>query len=93
MLLDTSGLMRLFDRHDFRHSDAREFYNAASQRITHNYVLAEFVALANARPAPRKQSLAFVANLQKDPEVEIIWIDESLHNRAIELLQERHDKK
>ncbi len=29
MLLDTSGLMCVFDRRDFRHQDALEFYNAA----------------------------------------------------------------
>jgi len=48
MLLDTSGLMCLFDRRDFRHREAQSFYDAATARLTHNYVLAEFVALSNA---------------------------------------------
>ena len=45
MLLDTSGLLSLFDRRDHRRADAEALYHAASQRIAHDYVLAEFVAL------------------------------------------------
>jgi len=92
MLLDTSGLMCLFDRRDFRHQEALDFYNAAPVRLTHNYVLVEFVALAQARHAPRVEALAFVADLFEDPEVEVIWVDEGIHQRALSLLQERLDK-
>jgi uncharacterized protein len=92
MLLDTSGLMCLFDRRDFRHQDALSFYNSASVRLTHNYVLVEFVALAQARHAPRVEALAFVADLFDDPEVGVVWIDEQLHQSALALLQERLDK-
>lgn len=79
MLLDTSGLMCLFDRRDFRHQDAVDFYNAASVRLAHNYVLVEFVALAQARHAPRVEALGFVIDLFDDPEVEVSWVDERLH--------------
>jgi uncharacterized protein len=92
MLLDTSGLMCLFDRREARHRAARKLYDAASVRLTHNYVLAEFVALAQARNAPRTAALALVADLQDDAEVEVVWVDESLHRRALELLQTRPDK-
>lgn len=92
MLLDTSGLMSLFDSRDFRHPDATLLYHAATERLTHSYVLAEIIALANARGAPRANALAFVADLQDDPEVEVIWIDESLHRAAVALLYVRLDK-
>jgi len=92
MLLDTSGLMCVFDRRDFRHRDALEFYSAASTRLTHNYVLVEFVALAQSRNAPRAEALAFIADLFDDPEVEVAWIDEQLHQDALALLHERLDK-
>ena len=92
MLLDTSGLMCLFDRRDFRHQNAFEFYNAAPTRLTHNYVLLEFVALAQARNVPRAEALTFIADLFDDPEVEVIWVDTNLHQDALALLQERLDK-
>lgn len=92
MLLDTSGLMCLFDRRDFRHPDALGFYNAAPVRLTHNYVLVEFVALAQTRHAPRVEALAFVADLFDDPEVDVVWIGEQFHQGALALLQGRLDK-
>lgn len=44
MLLDTSGLISYFDRGDARHADAVGLFQTAERRLTHNYVLAEFVA-------------------------------------------------
>jgi len=92
MLLDTSGLMCLFDRRDFRHQDALELYDAAPTRLTHNYVLVEFVALAQARSAPRAEALTFVVDLFDDAEVEVAWVSIQLHQDALDLLQERLDK-
>jgi predicted nucleic acid-binding protein len=92
MLLDTSGLLCLFDRRDFRHADARTFYDYAPVRLTNSYVLAEFVALARARGAPRSAALDFVAALQDDTEVEVVWVDEVLHRESLELLRARPDK-
>ena len=92
MLLDTSGLMCLFDRRDFRHADAQTFYDSAPVRLTHSYVFAEFVALSNARGAPRISALDFVADLQDDEEMEVVWVDEALHRQALDFLRERPDK-
>lgn len=88
MLLDTSGLMCLFDRDERRYGDAKMFFDVASFRISHNYVLAEFVALANARGVPRKLALNFVSNLQDVPLVEVVYVEESLHREALTFLQE-----
>lgn len=44
MLLDTSGLLCCFDADDVRHAEAVANYQAAARRVTHSYVLAEFVA-------------------------------------------------
>jgi uncharacterized protein len=92
MLLDTSGLMCLFDRRDFRHQDAVDFYNAAPGRLVHNYVMAEFVALAQVRGLPRAKALKFVADLLDDPEVEVSWVDRQHHQSALALLQKFEDK-
>lgn len=79
MLLDTSGLLCCFDANEQRHSVAVALYDQASQRFTHSYVLAEFVALCQARNLPRQQTLSFVAGLQQDPDVEVTWVDAELH--------------
>jgi len=60
MLLDTSGLMCLFDQRDIRHANATKYYDSAPLRLSHNYVLAEFVGLAIARRSPRGEALSFI---------------------------------
>jgi predicted nucleic acid-binding protein len=92
MLLDTSGLLCCFDVTDVRHVRAVDAYSSASVRLTHNYVLAEFVALAHARSMPRAASLVFAADVLSDSEIEVVWVDPPLHDEAMRLLQSQHDK-
>ncbi len=92
MLLDTSGLLCLYDRRERRQGDAVIHYRAATRRATHEAVLTEFVALAQARGAPRDGALALVDGLLDDPAIEIFWIDERLLREAVSLLQARTDK-
>lgn len=92
MLLDTSGLLCCFDADEMRHHDALRFYDGASTRLTHNYVLAEFVALAQARHLPREESLAFADDVLRDPDIETVWIDPAIHAEAMRLLQSQNDK-
>ena len=61
-------------------------------RLTHSYVLAEFVSLCQARALNRVNALAFVADLLDNLHVEVLWVDETLHRAALALLQERLDK-
>lgn len=92
MLLDTSGLICCIDADDARHADAVRFYDEANVRLTHNYVLAELVAVAQVRKLPRQDSLAFTGDVWIDPEVEVVWVDPVLHNEAMALLQSQLDK-
>jgi predicted nucleic acid-binding protein len=92
MLLDTSGLVCLFDADEARHADAVRHYEAAAIRLTHNYVLAEFVALAQARRLPREASLAFAASLTMDSDIVVTWIDPAFHDDAMRMLQSQLDK-
>lgn len=92
MLLDTSGLLCFFDKADSRHSDAVNFFQAAPVRVTHSYVLAEFVALAQSRRFDRAKFLDFVADLQDSPLVEVFWVEEGWHRSALSFLQNRLDK-
>lgn len=92
MLLDTSGLFCYHHRREAQHADAVTFFNAASARLTHNYVLAEFVPLCQTRGLNRAEALSFAADLLADPLVEIVWVDESLHQNALSLLRSQLDK-
>jgi predicted nucleic acid-binding protein len=50
------------------------------------------VALALIRGLPREQVLTFSGEVLTDATIEIIWVDEALHTKAIELMQARQDK-
>ena len=92
MLLDTAGLLCCFDNDDTHHADAVTFFNAATTRLTHSYVLAEFVPLCQARRLNRAAALSFVADLLDNPEVEVVWVPAALHRAALSFLQARLDK-
>lgn len=92
MFIDTSGFFCIFSERDTNHAAAIELYEAARSRLTTNYVLAEYVALADARGLPREDAVSFSAEIINDRNIEVIWVDENLHRRAVELLQNRRDK-
>lgn len=72
MLLDTSGLLCLHHKAEPLHDHARTLYQQARIRLTHSYVLAEFVALANARRLPRLPALTFITDLLENPDIETV---------------------
>lgn len=92
LLLDTSGLLCYIHQSEPQHQQAIHFLNRVRQSLTHNYVLAELVALAQIRKFPRLQTLNFVNDLLDHPDIEVTWVDESLHRKAITLLRARQDK-
>jgi uncharacterized protein len=92
MLLDTSGLFCYFDPGAPQYADAVAYVAAAPRSLTHSYVLAEFVPLAETRGLNRYSALGFVAGLQDDPAFEIVYVAGDLHRAALELLRQRQDK-
>ncbi len=92
ILVDTSGFFILYDEADAFHEQAVLFYDTAQKRLTTNYVLAEYTALAHIRGVPRDEIIKFSSRILGDESFEIIWIDENLHRRAVALMMERADK-
>ncbi len=103
MLLDTSGLLAFFDAGAKQHQDAVTFFHSATHRLVlgakrrgeaafHSYVLVEFIPLATVRGHPRAPVFAFVEKLQQNPLVEVVYVDEGLHQSAFEFLRKRLDK-
>ncbi len=92
MLLDTSGLLACLDASESRHDKAVACYDSRASRLTHNYVLAELIALAQARHLPREPVIRFVAQLSVDRDIEMIWVDRVLHHQALALLTAQLDK-
>lgn len=92
MLLDTSGLLSYFDQADTNNARAAELFDAASELLTHSYVLAEFLPLCNARRMNRTAYLTFATELLDSPLIELVWVDEALHRAAFALVLARQDK-
>jgi predicted nucleic acid-binding protein len=92
MLLDTSGLYCYLDAGDARHGKAVSLLESAKTRLTHNYVLAELVALCNARGLDRGVTLGFITALTDDPDIVFVWVGQKEHRSAVELLRARRDK-
>jgi predicted nucleic acid-binding protein len=92
MLIDTSGWLCLFHAAERQHNVATTYFDAAQFKATTSYVLAEFVALALVRGLPRRQTHAFITDIQDGSEVTVIYCDEVLHRRALTLLGRRLDK-
>lgn len=92
MLLDTSGLLCLHYKTEPLHTQALTEYKKATIRLTHSYIISEYVALANARRFPRSFVLAFIVDLLDNLDIETVWVDEQLHRDAVELLTMRQDK-
>ena len=92
MFLDTSGLLCLHDSRDGLHEGAIHAVCRADRFFTHNYVLAELVALAHARSLPRRPTLNYLRDLLGNPLIEVLWVDESFHLAGLDLLYRRPDK-
>jgi len=92
MFLDTSGLLCLHDSRDVLHEAAINAFFRSERFVTHNYVLAELVALAQARNLPRQLVLRFLHDLLGNPLIDVLWVDESFHLAGLDLLQRRMDK-
>ena len=92
MFLDTFGLLCILHRREPHHIQARSLLNSAAVRLTHSYVLAEFVALAETRGVPRNENLLFVHDMILNPDIETIWVDEPTYEEALQLLLARLDK-
>jgi len=92
MFIDTSGWLCIFDERDLRHDTAVKTYMDAARLVTHNYVLAEFIALCNSRRKNRPAFLKFADYLLDDSNIEVFWVDDVLNDRALELLRSRSDK-
>jgi predicted nucleic acid-binding protein len=92
MFLDTSGLLAYHSVREAEHKQAVVFFESNARKLTHSYVLAEFVALAHARKLPQQPAVAFSRVLLQHPLVEVIWVGAALHAEALDLLDERSDK-
>jgi predicted nucleic acid-binding protein len=89
MLLDTSGLLALLDARESQHQKACDEYSRASVRVTHGFVLAELVAVANARGVTPSLTIEFVMCLIANPDIEKVWPSETHTAQAVALLKAR----
>ena len=92
MLIDTSGLFCYFNKRSAHHDEAKTFFQSATERLTRNYIRAEFVALSHVRGLDRKITFDFSNWILDTPLMDVLFVDEALHNKALALLENRLDK-
>ena len=92
MFIDTSGLFCCHHAGETQFAAALQLFKSASLRLTHSFVLAEFVPLCQTRRLKSKAALNFASDLMDNPNVDVVWVDEGLHRAAMLLLRARLDK-
>lgn len=92
MFIDTSGWFCLLDENDRRNSAALDLYDSAHDRLTHSYIISELVGLATSRWRSLSKVLSYVDDILNENEIRVVWVDEVLTFRALDLLRSRIDK-
>src|SRR5438034_11842772 len=97
LFVDTAGWAYYFDRRDPLHPAVVALVQDAvkGQRhlITTNYIFTELVALLSHRHyrLPRQEVIMAMNAIKTDTTVEIVYIDQALHDEAWALLEARAD--
>jgi len=92
VFLDTSGLFSLYDAGDKHYSLASSLFVQSQIRVTTNYVFAELAALMIARKFSQDRMVQYLADIEEDSRLEIIWIGQEMHQAGMDLLKRRLDK-
>jgi predicted nucleic acid-binding protein len=91
---DTSGLFALLNPTDQHHARAKSAFTALRARraplLSTSYVLVETYALAG-----RRLGLDAARSFRSDfaPLVEVVWVDQDLHEAGLDLLLERRKRQ
>ena len=94
---DTSGWASFFLEDDLHHEKAFSLMAQWKQQnrhiVTTNYVLSELIVLLGSRGKQRSAILNYIETIRTADSVEIVHVDESLDEKAWQLLARRLDKK
>ncbi|MYB95846.1 type II toxin-antitoxin system VapC family toxin [Candidatus Poribacteria bacterium] len=97
VFVDTSGWASFFMKKDPYHAKALRLMAQWQQQnrrvVTINYVLTELIALFTRDRVPRSTALDYIETIRSADWVEIVHIDESLDEKAWQLLENRLDKE
>lgn len=91
---DTSGLLALLNGKDEHHAQAKRAFATLRARqaslVSTSFVLVETYALAG-----RRLGLEAVRSVRADlaPLIEVVWVDEALHEAGLDLLLERRKRR
>lgn len=94
ILVDTSGLVALFDARDANHEDAKAAWTRVREsrepRVLTDLVIAETVTVLR-RHVGFAEALRAGERLYSGTVAEIVFADEDLHSRGWELFRKFHD--
>ncbi|MCS6918948.1 MAG: PIN domain-containing protein [Fimbriimonadales bacterium] len=92
MLIDTAGLLCYHHKAEKQHIEAKALFERARYRLTHNYILAEFVPICRVRGLDVTKAIDFVEDLTQTQMLEVVWVTPEIHHQATALLRARPDK-
>ena len=94
---DTSGWANAFVKTEPYHLEASTLVKQWQQNnrrvVTTNYVLSELISLFTRLGAPRVRGVKYIETLHSADWIEIVYVDESLDQKAWQLLANRLDKQ
>jgi predicted nucleic acid-binding protein len=94
---DTSGWANAFVKTEDYHTEAltlvKQWQQSNRRVVTTNYVLSEFITLFRRLRVQRATGLNYIKNIRSSTWVEIVHIDQSLDEKAWQLLASRLDKQ
>lgn len=71
---------------------AAALFDHAQHLFTTNYVLLELVSLMIARKIPQVAMVPYVRSIERNPRIEILWVDQGVHRSGMDRLSRRLDK-
>ena len=97
VFVDTSGWASFFIEKDPHHTKAFSLVTQWKQQnrhvVTTNYVLSELISLFTRLRVPRARGLNYIEILRSVDWIEIAHVDQSLDEKAWQLLADRLDKE
>lgn len=95
VFVDASAFYALINKNDIFHNEALLITGILSKNnellITSNYTLAETYTVLRSKMG-FNTALKFVSEIKKDL-IRIIWVDEIIHNRGLEIFLEKKEPK
>lgn len=95
LFIDTSALIALHNERDQNHDKITRYLEKLEtplQGVTSNLILTEYLSYFS-RHGDIKNAISFHREFVRNPEVKIVWVTSTIHEKAIRILEKFSDQK